>query len=167
MGIRKGQPSDIDTVISIKDSVVKLMKESGNNQWNDSYPSRDVLLNDIKNDHLFVYEEDETVLGFIVADDNHAFEYDDIPWELARLDSIAFHRAAVDPNAQGKGVASKLMDEVEAFFKNEGYLGVHTDTNLNNIPMQRLFEKRGYEYRGKLNLHNNLDEWYVAYEKVF
>lgn len=167
MGIRKGKNSDIDDIMSIKNAVVILMKESGNNQWSESYPARDTLLNDIENENLYIYEEDGKVLGFIVADNHHAYEYDDIPWELARLDSIAFHRAAVDPRAQGKGIASKLFDEVEAHFKNEGYLGVHTDTNLNNLPMQSLFEKRGYEYRGKLNLHNNLNEWYVAYEKVF
>src|SRR5699024_1853094 len=109
MSIRKGQPSDIDTVISIKDSVVKLMKESGNNQWNDSYPSRDVLLNDIKNDHLFVYEEDDTVLGCIVAVDNHVIAYDAIHWELALLVINAFHRVDVDSNSQGKVVVSVFL----------------------------------------------------------
>lgn len=167
MGIRQGKESDIHTIMDIKNRVVKVMQKSGNKQWNENYPNEEIFLQDIKNRSLYVYEEDGEVLGFIVADDNHAFEYDDIPWELTRLDSIAFHRAAVNPDVHSKGIASKLMENAEKMFKEKGYLGVHSDTSLENIPMQRLFEKRGYEYRGKLNLHGRLDRWYVAYEKVF
>ena len=38
---------------------------------------------------------------------------------------------------------------------------------MENKPMQQLFEKLGFEFRGKLNLDENLDNWYAAYEKIF
>lgn len=74
---------------------------------------------------------------------------------------------AVDPEFQGQGIASRMMKAIEALLIAEGIKGIHTDTSLENKKMQYQFEKNGYEFKGQLNLDENLDDWYVAYEKVF
>src|SRR5699024_12861108 len=61
----------------------------GNYQWDEYYPTDVTFKKDIKNGTLYVYEEESVIKGCIVADDNHAFSYDDIPWELARMDCLA------------------------------------------------------------------------------
>ena len=60
-----------------------------------------------------------------------------------------------------------MMEEIEDMLIEKGIKGIHTDTSLENEKMQYQFEKNEFEFKGKLNLDDNLDDWYVAYEKVF
>lgn len=83
------------------------------------------------------------------------------------MDCLALHRLAVDPQSQGQGIAQKILRGIIEIGQDKSYLGIHTDTSQENKPMQRLFAKLGFDYKGHLNLDDNLNDWYAAYEKVF
>ena len=63
--IRKAKISDVGTIMTIINETVKEMKSYGNNQWDENYPNSETFINDIKNDSLYVYEEDNNIKGFI------------------------------------------------------------------------------------------------------
>ncbi|MCK1977196.1 GNAT family N-acetyltransferase [Jeotgalicoccus huakuii] len=167
MALRLAVMSDVPHIMDIVSRVIPEMHAVGNYQWDENYPNASVFQDDVKAESLYVFEEDGVIKGCITADDNHAFSYDDIPWELARIDCLATHRLAIDPNFQGQGLAQKIIREIIEVGKQKGYLGIHTDTSLENKAMQYLFTKLGFEFKGNLNLDDNLDDWYVAYEIVF
>lgn len=167
MFLRMATKQDLPYILKIKESVVPIMQSSGNSQWSDAYPNEEKFKEDLEDRSLYVYEEDNLIKGFAVVDNKHPYPYDDIPWELTRADSRALHRMAVDPEFQGQGIASRMMKEIEDRLAAEGIKGIHTDTSLENERMQLQFEKNDFEFKGKLNLDENLDDWYVAYEKVF
>jgi len=167
MTLRKAERNDLVRVMEITRAVVPLMQAAGNTQWSDAYPSLSRFAMDCDNGSLYVFEEDGVLRGFVVVDDDHPKAYDDIGWEVPRTKSAAMHRMAVDPGSQGKGFAGHMVKSVESMLVDAGYLGIHTDTSLENGKMQYLFEKQGFEFRGRLHLDENEDDWYVAYEKVF
>ncbi len=167
MSLRLAGSDDVPYIMEIIKKVIPRMHAAGNYQWDEYYPTDATFKKDIKNGTLYVYEEGNEIYGCIVADDNHAFAYDDIPWELARMDCLALHRLAVDPTFQGQGIAQKILSGIIEIGQEKSYLGIHTDTSQENKPMQRLFQKLGFEYKGHLNLDENLHDWYAAYEKVF
>lgn len=167
MSLRLAVSEDVPHIMSIIRKVIPRMHTAGNYQWDEFYPNEATFQKDIKKETLYVYEEAHVIKGCIVADNNHAFAYDDIPWELARMDCLALHRLAVDPHYQGQGLAQKILSGIIEIGRKKGCYGIHTDTSLENKPMQKLFEKLQFEYKGKLNLDENLNNWYVAYEKVF
>lgn len=167
MFLRKASKQDLPYILKIKENVVPIMQKSGNTQWSEAYPNGGKFKEDIEDRSLYVYEENGIIKGFAVVDNKHPYPYDDIPWELARSDSRALHRMAVDPAFQGQGIASKMMKEIEDELVADGIKGIHTDTSLENERMQYQFEKNDYKFKGKLNLDENLEDWYVAYEKVF
>lgn len=167
MSLRLAESGDIPYIMEIIKKVIPKMHAAGNYQWDEYYPTDVTFKKDIKNGTLYVYEEESVIKGCIVADDNHAFAYDDIPWELARMDCLALHRLAVDPQSQGQGIAQKILRGIIEIGQDKSYLGIHTDTSQENKPMQRLFAKLGFDYKGHLNLDDNLNDWYAAYEKVF
>ena len=76
--IRKAKISDVGTIMSIINETVKEMKSYGNTQWDDNYPNSETFINDIKNDSLYVYEEDNNIKGFICIDCNQAKEYENL-----------------------------------------------------------------------------------------
>ena len=167
MSLRSAVSDDVPYIMGIIRKVIPRMHAAGNYQWDEYYPTDATFKKDIKNGTLYVYEEDSVIKGCIVADDNHAFAYDDIPWKLARMDCLALHRLAVDPQFQGQGIAQKILSGAIETGEEKSYLGIHTDTSQENKPMQQLFKKLGFDYKGHLNLDDNLDNWYAAYEKVF
>src|SRR5699024_347644 len=136
-------------------------------QWSDKYPDGEKFREDLEDGSLYVCEENDRIKGFAVVDNKHPYPYDDIPWELTRADSRALHRMAVDPEFQGQGIASRMMKAIEALVCVERIKGMHTETSLENKKIGYQFEKNGYEFKGQLNRDENLDDWYVAYEKVF
>ncbi|WP_462419849.1 N-acetyltransferase family protein [Salinicoccus sp. Marseille-QA3877] len=167
MFLRKAEKRDLPYILNITEKVVPIMQASGNTQWSDEYPDERIFREDLEDRSLYVYEENNLIKGFAVVDNKHPYPYDDIPWELTRADSRALHRMAVSPEFQGQGIASKMMKEIESRLIAKGIKGIHTDTSLENEKMQYQFEKNGYEFKGQLNLDENLDDWYAAYEKVF
>lgn len=167
MSLRLAENDDVPYIMEIIRKVIPGMHAAGNYQWDEYYPAETTFNKDIKNGTLYVFEEENVIKGCIVADDNHAFAYDDIPWALARMDCLALHRLAVDPNFQGQGIAQKILRGIIEIGQEKSYLGIHTDTSQENKPMQQLFGKLGFDYKGHLNLDDNLNDWYTAYEKVF
>lgn len=167
MTLRPAVIDDVPYIMEIIKKVIPRMHAAGNYQWDEYYPTDATFKKDIKNDTLYVYEADGIIKGCIVADENHAFAYDDIPWALARMDCLSLHRLAVDPQFQGQGIAQKILEGIIDIGLEKSYLGIHTDTSQENKPMQQLFGKLGFDYKGHLNLDGNLDNWYTAYEKVF
>jgi GNAT superfamily N-acetyltransferase len=50
----------------------------------------------------------------------------------------------VEPKVSGKGIASALVNKVVDFAKSEGLKGVYTQTENENIPAQKLYEKLAF-----------------------
>lgn len=167
MSLRIATEEDLKRILEIKEAVIPYMINHGINQWDEKYPNMDIFLKDIEEETLYIYEKDNKVVAFVVVDDNHPYPYDDIPWELTMGETAALHRFAVDPEYHGQGIATQMMLEIEEILIKEGYQGIHTDTALENTHMQKQFSKNDFEYKGHLNLDENTDDWYVAYEKVF
>lgn len=167
MALRKAKRNDLVRVMEITRAVVPLMQAAGNTQWSDVYPGLPRFEQDCNNGSLYVYEEEGGIRGFVVVDDEHPEAYGGIGWEVPRAKSAAMHRMAVDPGSQGKGFAGHMVKSVESMLVDAGYAAIHTDTSLENGKMQYQFEKQGFEFRGRLHLDENEDDWYVAYEKVF
>lgn len=165
--IRKADQKDLSRVMEIKEAVVPLMVAAGNTQWSLEYPNVQRFTKDIEAGTLYVYEAEEGIVGFVVVDDEHPKPYEEISWEVDASQAKAMHRMAVDPGVQGQGIAKKMMESIAGILEQQGVKGIHTDTSLENERMQKQFERNGYHYRGKLHLDDNIEDWYVAYEKTF
>lgn len=165
MVLRQAGLSDLPQIMSITKNVIPLMVAAGNTQWSETYPNAEIFTQDINEGTLLVFEEKE-IKGFVVVDDNHAEAYEEISWTVPNSKSKAMHRMAVDPKFQGQRIAASIFKEAETFIRESGFEAIHTDTSLENKEMQSIFSKKGYSFKGKLHLDENIEDWYVAYEKV-
>ena len=73
MEIRKTTANDIDAIMDVFASAKCYMKANGNaSQWDDNYPGRDTLDNDIANGNSYVFIDNGEVIGtfaFICGED--------------------------------------------------------------------------------------------------
>lgn len=161
---RKAQISEITPIWGILQLAIKRRKEEGSNQWQDGYPSPEVIQKDIEKGEGFVLVEGETIVGYCAVLINDEPQYAKIigKW-LTNDDFVVFHRVAISETYLGKGCAQKMIGFIEDFARNNNIYSVKADTNFDNIGMMKVFEKLGYTFCGEVYFRGGQRK---AYEKV-
>lgn len=162
--VRRATAADLPAVLALVRRVVPLMNASGNFQWTADYPNEEVFRSDIARNHLWVAELAGQVAGVAALTTDQDPEYADADWDTAE-DALVTHRLAVDPAAQGRGVALALMQQAEAEARRQGLRFLRVDTNSENAATQRLFPKLGYRFAGEIKLAFRPGLRFFCYEK--
>jgi GNAT superfamily N-acetyltransferase len=166
MIFRKGEISDLPRMMEIVRQAQVSIGKLGIDQWQNGYPTEELMRNDIENGYSFVLTADAgEVIAIASLIYNYEPTYDKIyggEW-LSNGDFIVVHRMAVAEEYRKKGIASQLLKEVvkQAIIKNIPSFKI--DTHEGNIPMRRTFESNGFKYCGRIYLRDG--HLRVAYEK--
>ncbi|MBL4861928.1 MAG: GNAT family N-acetyltransferase [Crocinitomicaceae bacterium] len=163
--ISAAEKHEIDEIITLTKACGKHLRENGIDQWDENYPDRKSIQNDLETQTLFVYRENKEILGIVVLNESQDEEYTEINW-LTDDDSrnLVVHRLAVRPNHQGKGIARKLMNFAENLAKERQYDSIRLDTFSQNPRNQKFYTNRGYNDLGPVFLKYKKDHPYYCYE---
>ncbi|MFT6982248.1 MAG: GNAT superfamily N-acetyltransferase [Crocinitomicaceae bacterium] len=165
--ISKGELHELDAILKLTRACGKHMRDNGIDQWDENYPDRTSLLNDLTTETLFAYRENGIVLGIVVLNESQDEEYGEIHWSTSGTDrNIVVHRLAVHPDQQGKGIARKIMDFAEVYAKDQGYNAIRLDTFSQNPRNQKFYTNRGYTDLGPVYLKYKKDHPYYCYEML-
>ena len=160
MEIRETNRNDLEEILKIYESARQYMSENGNpNQWVNGYPDEEVILMDIENNHHFTCVDGNRLLGcfaFIEGDDPTYKEIFKGKW-LDNNPYAVIHRAAVLEH--GKGIGSICIEWCFSRHKN-----IRVDTHKDNIPMQRLLIKQGFQYCGVI--YNRWGDERLAFQRA-
>jgi ribosomal protein S18 acetylase RimI-like enzyme len=161
---RPATEADVPAILALVRRVVPLMHASGNFQWSTDYPNEAVFLADIERHQLWVAELDGELAGVAALTQDQDEEYAQADWDVTES-ALVTHRLAVDPAAQGKGVALALMEQAEKQAVAQGLKVLRVDTNSENAATQRLFPKLGYRFAGEITLAFRPGLRFFCYEK--
>ena len=144
MEIRFAKINEIDEIKDIYNSAKSFMNKCGNTtQWVNDYPQREILLDDIKNNRLFVCLNNNKIVAvfcFFIGEEPTYNKIYNGKW----LNTAAYgviHRIAVTKH--NKGLATFCIKWCLNNFHN-----IKIDTHKNNIPMQKTILKNGFKYCG-------------------
>lgn len=148
--IRRATYDDVPVLMDVFRKARAIMRSSGNmNQWNDGYPSEEVVRKDIDNGHCVVLCEDGKVvatMAFIPGPDPTYAEIYDGGW-LSDAPYHVIHRIAVaEP---GHNAAKALLDWG---FGQAG--SIRIDTHKDNVIMHHVLSKYGFTHCGMILLAN-------------
>lgn len=160
MIIRKTKISDLSACEEIYAAARVYMREAGNpNQWKGASPGTVEILSDIANGCGYVVEDEgEVVAVFYFAagpDPTYSVIYDG-EWKSDTSYGV-IHRVAVKHH--GRGIIDFIFNEC---FNAAGHLRI--DTHKDNVPMQKVLKRNGFEYCGIIHLANGDER--LAYEKI-
>ena len=161
---RRATAADLPALLALVGRVVPLMHASGNFQWSADYPNEAVFTEDLAQNHLWVAELDGAVAGVAALTQDQDAEYAQADWDVSEP-ALVTHRLAVDPAAQGHGVALALMEQAEKQAVARGLRALRVDTNSENAATQRLFPKLGYRFAGEIGLAFRPGLRFFCYEK--
>ncbi|HEY0046086.1 MAG TPA: GNAT family N-acetyltransferase [Flavobacterium sp.] len=146
MEIREAAREDVDKIMPIIDAARQLMRDTGNlTQWTEGYPSRQVILDDIKNKHAFLCVENAEAVGYFCfiqgEDPDPCYKVIEGGAWLSDGPYGVIHRLA--SSGKVKGIAEQAFDFA---FNQIGNIKV--DTHHDNLPMQNFLQKNGFSYCG-------------------
>lgn len=149
--IRAATKYDIDAIMSIVRSAQLSLRELGIDQWQDGYPSRSSIIDDIDSGIGYVACVDDIVVGYaaIVLTGEPAYEQIDDAWR-AGSDYVVVHRLCVDAASRRSGIAIKLMRKAATMAREKGYPAFRIDTHKGNIRMMSMMQKLGFEHVGMI-----------------
>ena len=143
--IKKAVSKDVAEIYALTKSCAKHLIENGIFQWNEQYPSSEVLNKDIELQQLYKLEIDNRIVGIIVLTEIEHVEYKNVEWLTENGNNLYIHRLAVHPNFQGKGYAKQLMDFAENYATENDFNSVRLDTFSQNSRNIKFYKNRNYK----------------------
>ncbi len=160
MNVRKAAEKDLNRIMEIYKGARDFMRENGNpDQWGDSYPSRELIANDIQSGCCHVCEMQGALVGVFYYKEETDPTYEKIyegEW-INPAPYAVIHRIAVATHC--RGVASFCFDYCFSLCRN-----IKIDTHRNNLPMQRSLAKNGFTRCGIIYLEDGSER--IAYQKA-
>jgi len=147
VNIRRANIEELGVIHTIIRDATLNMDQKGIPQWDEIYPNKEILTNDIKRKEMHVIVQEGRVAGFVVINEEQPPEYAGIGWRHPGR-ALVVHRLTVDPIYQGRGLATCLMDFVEETAVIEGYNCIRLDAFTRNPVAFKLYEGRGYRNAG-------------------
>lgn len=158
--IRIATHDDLSIILNIYECARRFMKENGNEtQWNNTFPPKDLLIQDINEKRLYVYEENKIVHGvfaFIIGEDENYKIIEGGEW-LSNDVYGTIHRVASDGLV--KGILNKIVLYCETKISH-----LRIDTHEKNKIMQHLILKNGFIQCGIIYVEDGTPR--IAYEKL-
>ena len=148
--IRRANNRDIEAIMGIISDAQAALRELGIDQWQDGYPTAEIIMLDIESNAGYVYVEDNMVAGYaaIVLTGEMAYkQIDDHVWGTGE-DYVVVHRLCVGKDFTRKGIAISLMRKAKELAIEAGYSGFRIDTHRGNVRMLSMMDRLGFEYRG-------------------
>lgn len=121
-------------------------------QWDEIYPDKKILANDIRLGNMYGYLDEEKLRGIIVMNGEQDPSYASVPWKIQTEKIMVIHRLCIDPDQQGRGIAAALVLFAEEFGRKNDYGSIRLDAFLQNCAAMRLYERLGYSRAGNVTL---------------
>ena len=167
MEFRKSTKSDVIKIMEIVKQAQEYFKSQGIDQWQNNYPNDEVINNDINNGESYVMLDGDDIVATTVISFAKEKSYENIldgKW-ITNGDYGVIHRIAVDNTQKGLGLSHKIIKYTEDVCRQNNIHSIKVDTHEDNILMQSLLKKNGFEYCGIVYLEDGGKR--VAFEKTF
>ena len=162
--IKKLSSNQLSDAFSIIESVIAKMNAEQIFQWDEQYPSREIIEEDINNGHAFGFFQSDELRGYIVLNENYSPEYNSLEWKDKNSTALIVHRLSIKADYQGQGIAKQLMIFAEEYSINKGYSSIRLDAFLHNKAALSLYENLGYTKVGTVMFRKGR---FNCYEKIF
>lgn len=156
---RAARAEDLERLMELVTQAQARFRRLGIDQWQDGYPTRSIFEVDIEAHNSYVGEcEGKIVLSGCLSLDGeptyaHIYEgawLNDEPYGVV-------HRLMVADEALRRGYAEAFMRFCLSVCRERSVSQMRIDTHTDNLPMQRLLLKLGFQHCGRIVLESGAD----------
>jgi ribosomal protein S18 acetylase RimI-like enzyme len=165
MIIRKANKSDLGNIMLMYNSCVAGMIANGIDQWDESYPNTEVIMEDLIAQTYFVAIENDIIIAGINIDQNQDDTYLALDWKDKKNQFLVVHRLAVKVEFWNDGIGKSLMLFTENLVTEKGLNSIRLDTYSGNPKAMEFYRRLGYRELGTIDLKPEKDKYY-CFEKI-
>jgi N-acetylglutamate synthase-like GNAT family acetyltransferase len=164
IGIRKAEEADVERIWQIILQAKEQMRLRNSVQWQDDYPTVEIITDDIGKGYGYVLSFDNIVIAYaaVVYDGEPAYGTIRGEW-LSDYPYVVVHRLAVADEMKQQGIATLFMQKITDLSREKGIRSFRVDTNFDNLYMQKILVKLGFTYCGEVFYEKKQR---MAYEKI-
>lgn len=146
--IRKATKDDVLLVAELYD--IMLDYEEAHEKYTSwkkgIYPTVDTAKLGVKNNSLYVYEDNGNILASVILDTKQPPEYKKIEWGVNAKynEALVVHTLCVHPKHSGSGIGSAIVDFAKTLAKEKNCLAIRLNTTERNLHAAHLYEKNGF-----------------------
>ena len=163
MKLNQAVIEDYESIIAFYDDVTERTPDMAvYARWNKrKHPTLEGIKAYIEEGSMSLYKEVKVIVGAVAVtmyqgDDYHAIEWSQ---QVADDKAAVIHILAVNPDFQSKGIGTEMILEAINLAKEKGMQAIRLDALASNIPAHRMYERLGFEYRGKQHLYAENTGW--------
>ena len=132
----------------------KWFAEQNVDQWQDGYPTQDIILSDILGGVNYIIELNGITAATAVVSFDGEPTYSEIKGKgwLNENSYAVVHRIAVADKCRRKGIAKEILHYTEELCSERGIKDIRIDTHSDNVAMRSLLKKMGYTHCGRITL---------------
>ena len=149
MIFRKAKINDAEAVLALYKAVIGMPFCT----WNESYPGKEEIMEDLSAGTLFVLEEKQELIGAVsIVPENELNDFD--CWTI-KENAREFARVVIRQDHQRKGLSVHLIEGVIQELQKQKAAAIHIAAAKENIPAQRLYKKMGFTFCGEAELYSH------------
>jgi GNAT superfamily N-acetyltransferase len=152
----------IEPVLCLLNNVVKHMLENNIQQWDEIYPSKEIISADMDGGSAFGLFINDKLSGYVALNSEQSPEYSIIPSKDINGKILVIHRLFIDPKEQKKGLGKKLLNFAELYGKENLFSSIRFDAFSQNKTATHLYEKNKYNLMGTVTYRKGK---FYCYEK--
>ena len=154
---------DYGSIIAFYDNVIERTADVREYaRWQKGkHPKAEGIKAYVQEGSMYLHKELDTLVGVMAVTLYQGEDYHSIEWSRQVPDDevAVIHILAVSPDRQGSGIGSEMVREAIELAKANGMIAIRLDALATNTPAHKLYERLGFEYRGKQNLYADITGW--------
>ena len=163
MKLELATQNDYDDIIAFYDDVTERTPEMATYaRWSKGkHPTIEGICAYIDEGSMYFYRECGAIVGAMAVTMYQNEDYHAIDWSKQVADNkvAVIHILAVTPDRQGTGIGSEMIREAVRMAQSNGIQAVRLDVLASNTPAHKIYERLGFEYRGKQHLYAENTGW--------
>ncbi len=163
MKLELATQNDFNAIIAFYDDVTERTPEMATYaRWSKGkHPTTEGIRAYIGEGSMYLYRENDVIVGAMAVTMYQGEDYHAINWMQQVLDNkvAVIHILAVSPDAQGKGIGSEMILEAIHLAHTRDMQAIRLDALASNTPAHKIYERLGFEYRGKQHLYAENTGW--------
>jgi RimJ/RimL family protein N-acetyltransferase len=169
MKIRLSNSADVLRILSIINDAKQYLASQEIEQWQNGYPNRTQIENDISNNESYVVVNGKNKVvatAMFTIRPEPTYKNIDGNWLVNENEKYGvIHRMAIKKAFRKLGLATFMFQEFHLQLFDNSIHSLKIDTHEKNLGMQTLIKKLGYQYCGII--YTNFGDKRMAFEKVF
>lgn len=150
MRFRRADERDADRITALYEEA----RGQAGCTWDETYPNREILDDDLSRGDIFVMEVNDTLAGAISIDADPLTDALTC-WSRELTPQAEIARVVVAEDFRGMGIAPSMFLELHKILKNRGCKSVHYLVSPDNQKALHAYEKLGYHCVGHADLYGH------------